>query len=90
MASNPIAAGTPAAPIHRAGLAASLLALALLGACAAPVTRATHADGAPEAQAAAYVEHGTVRRIDAQETRHEVGAGGPALGALVGDVAGGR
>ena len=89
LVTNPIAVSVSATRIRRAGLAGSLVAVALLGACAAPVTRVTRIYGAPEAVApVTYVEYGMVRRIDVVETRQAVGGGGAALGAVIGGVVG--
>lgn len=68
--------------------------LALLSACAVPVTRTTRViDGpgyAPVAAAPApvYVQYGTVTRIEEMDTRVGDSGGGAVLGALIGGVVG--
>jgi hypothetical protein len=65
--------------IRRVGLAGSLAVLALLGACAAPMTTAATATGDYSAPAS-YSEYGTVRHIDVVDTPQAVATGDAVVG----------
>jgi outer membrane lipoprotein SlyB len=91
MLRNITLAGPPPSSVRhlrRARFAAALSVLALLGACAAPVTRVTHVYEAPQASPARGVEYGTVQRIDVDETRQDVSGAGAVIGGVLGAVAG--
>jgi outer membrane lipoprotein SlyB len=74
-------------------IAAALASATLLSACAAPVTHTTRIYESADSPAhlvpvARYVEYGTIRRIDVEETHQGVTGGGAVLGALVGGLLG--
>ena len=75
----------------RAGLLGAVAAAALLSACAVPVTRSTRVIEGPgyaPAAPAAYVQYGTVTRIEEIATQVGDSGGGAALGAVIGGVLG--
>ncbi len=76
-----------ARPLTATGALFAAALLTLTG-CAVPVTRTTHVYEAPGRPVVAYVEYGTVRRIDVIDTTVQPTGGGTVLGALVGGVVG--
>jgi outer membrane lipoprotein SlyB len=70
-------------------LAVGSVCIAVLAACAAPVSSVTRIYEAPGATIArARVDYGTVRRIEVIDTQQRVTGGGALLGGLIGGVIG--